>query len=410
MLKAGYMEEWVYHNTYSGAPQGGIVSPLLANIVLTERDKFVEDKLIPQYTRGKRRKTNPQYEQGRNKARWVMKKGNWKRANEIRKIYTKLPSGKSNDPQFRRIWYIRYADDFLLGFIGTRAEAETIKKEIGNFLQSIKLAMSEEKTFITHALTQKARFLNYEINLMNSNEKIGTVNQHRQRIINQELWFSVPKDVINRWKARVSKKGVITHRAELQNISDYDIISTYEVELQGLINYYNRAHNVYRSMNYLRHLWEHSLTKTLAAKHKTKVTAIYQKYLIFSTIDRRKAIGVEIPREGKKPLRAAFGKKPIQRETHTGIKDNIQNLYIGRNELLKRLLADTCELCGSTENVEAHHIRKLANLKKKYKGRKEPPRWVKKMIAIRRKTLFVCAKCHEEIHGGLYDSVHLRKV
>lgn len=150
------------------------------------------------------------------------------------------------------------------------------------------------------------------------------------------------------------------------------------------------------------------LAKTLAAKYKTKATTIYRKYRQFFTIDKRHILGVEIQREGKKPSRTVFGSKPIQRETRSIMRDTIQTVYNKRNEIVTRLLADVCELCGSKVNVEAHHIKKLADLKKRYK--KEPPTWVKNMIAIRRKTLFVCEKCHRTIHNGTYDGKKLTNV
>lgn len=409
MLKAGYMEDWTYHATYSGTPQGGIVSPLLMNIVLNEIDEFVENTLIPKYTQGKKRKANPEYEKQWHKAYRARKAGNWKSANELRKLYTKLPSKMAADPDFRRLWYVRYADDTLFGFIGTKAEAEEIKRALGDFLQTLKLDMSEEKTLITHALTERARFLNYEIHLMEENSEVRTrKDKVKARTINGGLWFSVPEDVIKKWIAKVSKHEKITHRAEFLNVSDYDIISTYEVQLQGLINYYSRAHNIVNRMSYLRHVWEESLAKTLAAKYKTKTTTIYRKYRQYFTVDGRNILGTEIQREGKKPLRAVFGRKPIQRETQSIIRDKIQTVYNQRNELITRLLADVCELCGSKVDVEAHHIKKLADLKKRYAYKKEPPTWVKKMIAIRRKTLFVCKKCHEKIHHGTYDGIGLR--
>ena len=407
MLKAGYMEQWTYHATYSGTPQGGIVSPLLANIVLNELDIYVEDILIPKYTKGKKRKANPEYERLSAKARRAKKNGDWKTANALRREYTKLPSKMSQDENFKRLWYVRYADDTLFGLIGTKAEAEAIKEEFGQFLNRMKLEMSEKKTFVTHARSEKARFLNYELNYMEENSETRMRKDGvKARTVNGGLWFGIPKDVIKTWKAKVQKANKTTHRSELLNMSDYDIISTYETQLQGLINYYNRAHSVKKRMSYLRYVWEESLAKTLAAKHKSNVTVIYKKYQKFTTIDERKILGVEIQREGKKPLTAVFGKKPIQRNVRTDIVEEMQTVYVKRNELLTRMLAETCELCGNQHNVEAHHVRKLADLKK----HKEKPQWMKKMIAIRRKTLFVCQKCHTEIHNGKYDGIALMKV
>jgi hypothetical protein len=103
------------------------------------------------------------------------------------------------------------------------------------------------------------------------------------------------------------------------------------------------------------------------------------------------------------PIQGQFGKKPIERKTNIVMKDNISRLYIKRNGLITRLLANKCELCGSEAEVEGHHIKKLKDLKKRYEGRREKPDWVKRMIAIHRKTLFVCRECHKKIHAGTYD-------
>ena len=69
-----------------------------------------------------------------------------------------------------------------------------------------------------------------------------------------------------------------------------------------------------------------------------------------------------------------------------------------RSEVLTRLLADTCEMCGSHDGVEVHHIRHLKDLQTK--GQAERPEWVRRMAAMRRKTLVVCRTCHENIHYG----------
>ena len=398
MLKAGYVENWKYHETYSGAPQGGIVSPLIANIVLNELDKFIEDEIIPEFMKGKQRKFNMEYINLSSRERRARKRGDWKTAKNLRKQYTKLPSRLPNDPGFRRLWYVRYCDDFLLGLIGTKEEALVIKKRIKEFLKSIELEMSTQKTLITHARSGKARFLNYHINLMNSENKVSVIKKHaiagthKRRTINQQLFFSIPSDVTKEWLKKVEKGERTKHRCELLNLSDYDIITTYEVELQGLINYYSRIHNQ-QQLRHLRYKWRESLIKTLAAKYRTKMKKIRRKYQRFTNEKKEKLIGVE-----------------IQRHIGIVIKDKIQTIYIKRNELINRLLAEVCELCG-IKNValEGHHIRKLKDLIKQWKGRKKP-NWVHKMIAIKRKTLFVCTSCHQSIHAGKYDGRKLTQV
>lgn len=271
--------------------------------------------------------------------------------------------------------------------------------------------MSEEKTLITHARTNKARFLGYEINLMDADDKVSTVKRHGQRgrhtrrTINQQLFFSVPQEVIKTWLEKVEENKNIRARCELLGLSDYDIITTYEVELQGWINYYSRAHNQ-EQLKHLRYKWKESLKHTLARKYKTNLSVIKNKYETFYNVKGEKVVGVSIEREGKKPLVTTFGRKPIQRHRKV-LRDEIQEIYINRNGLIDRLLAETCELCGKEASpVEGHHIRKLKNLNKG----KEKPEWMKRMIEIKRKTLFVCKECHRKIHSGKYDGKRLTQV
>ncbi len=298
---------------------------------------------------------------------------------------------------------MRYADDTLLGYNGTKEEAEAVKKEFGNFIKSITLEMSEEKTLITHALTGKARFLNYEIKIMWNN----TWRKGKRRSANGQIRFLIPRDVIRKWKQKVKgHKYEIKARAELMNLSDFDIITRYETDMQGIINYYILAHNVVSEMYRLRGCFKGSLVKTLAAKYKTNVAKIYRKYTMVNA-DGKKVIAVKIDREGKKPLITVFGRKPIHRESNVEIRDEIQTIHVNRNERIDRLLAEKCELCGKEGDVEGHHIKKLKDLKKRWAGRKEKPEWVKRMRAIKRKTLFVCEECHDKIHNGTYDGAKI---
>jgi group II intron reverse transcriptase/maturase len=402
MLEAGYMEDWKYHKTYSGTPQGGIVSPLLANIVLHELDSHVEKALIPRFTRGKTRKRDSTYMQMANQAVKARKAGNYREAKRLHKIYSTHPTQRYNDPEFRRLKYVRYADDFLLGFIGTKAEAKAIKAEIGEFLRKeVNLEMSKDKTLVTHASDGTARFLNYEIRARRSQEKSRTERCGRwttRRNYVGQIELKVPMDVVKQWKRKVSKKGII-HRVELVNNSDFDIISLYESQTQGVINYYCLAQNVVREMWKLRSCYQESLIKTLAAKHKEDAAKIIKKYLRYM-VDGRKVIAVEVKREGKKPLKAVFGAQPIRKKKTAKIQDEIQIFSTERTQLIERLLADVCELCGKSEKLEGHHIKKLKDLKKK---QRKLEHWEKRMIAIRRKTLFVCGECHKAIHNGTYD-------
>lgn len=406
MLQAGYLENWKYNQTYSGTPQGGVISPLLANIILNELDTFMEETIIPKYTKGDRRKRkrNPKYQRWQNMAVRAKKKGDVAKYRYAMRETRKVPAYADDGCKWVR--YIRYADDFLIGVAGTRKDCEAMKREVGNFLETIKLKLSEEKTLITHATTEKAKFLGYLIGTIKEDTKQTRSTKGKRRSINGGIKLHIPDDVTKKWIKAISEGHVIIHKAERINNTDYDIIMAYEMEMQGLINYYSMAHDVGDKMGHLRSSYEESLVKTLAAKHKCAQSEIKRKYGKY-TADGRRVIAIEVEREGRKPFVASFGKKPIQQKRSVKIHNEIEYLRTNRTELISRLLNDTCELCGSKEKVQGHHVRKLVDLKKKYQGKNEPPKWVEKMVAINRKTLFVCRKCHHEIHGGIYDGARI---
>jgi group II intron reverse transcriptase/maturase len=411
MLRAGYMENWEYHKTLSGTPQGSGVSPILANIVLNELDQFVENELLPKYNRGKERPKTPEYEWISHQIQYARKKGNKERVQTLKKQQRQMPSRDPNSPDYRRLRYNRYADDFILGFAGPRCEAETIKEEIRKFLQTLGLELSPEKTLITHALTDEARYLNYAISVSKCNTRMtqrrkdgtrGTV----QRAVNYRLVLRVPDDVKRKWQQKYMKDGKTIHRKELTHLSDFEIVNAYGAEFRGIVNYYSLARNVARAFYPVKGTFMMAAAKTLACKHKTKVTRIYRKYKRKSEYGMV-ALTVEVPNPNnpEKPLRAQLGEKPIRTNLSEVIRDRVYQPYdpFTRNELTRRLLANQCELCGSNEGINVHHVRKLADVQKRYQGRKDPPNWVKFMMSRRRKTVVVCKTCHHQIHNGAYD-------
>ena len=411
LLRAGYLEDWQYHRTLSGSPQGGVVSPILSNIYLDKFDTYVEQVLIPAYTRGARRHPNLQYEALRAKANRRKRAGKRKEAQRLWTQVQHLPSRDPNDPDYRRLKYVRYADDTLFGFIGPKAEAEEIKEKIANWLrENLKLSLSIEKTLITNASSDAARFLGYEIVAQRANEKHNS--QSGYRTVNGKMGLRVPAEVVQKRCARYMRKGVPAHRNELIQDDDFTIINRYQAEYRGLVQYYWLAINV-SWFHKLHWVMQASLLRTLARKHRTSLKAMSEKYRATTETPYGRLSCLEIVVEranGKKPLVAQFGGIPLRRQEKAIITDldpaYSQQRGHDRNELIKRLLAEKCELCGSKMNVEVHHIRKLADLREK--GQKEKPRWVKKMAQRRRKTLIVCAYCHENIHRG-YGKPQTRK-
>jgi group II intron reverse transcriptase/maturase len=399
MLKAGYLEDWRWNATLSGVPQGGIASPIMSNIYLDRLDKFVETQLIPQYHRGQRRRENPDYEQISRAIRAARKRGDREAARALRRQRRLVPSKDLHDPGYRRLRYCRYADDILLGFSGPKCEAVQIKLQLGQFLQDeLKLKLSESKTLITHAHTGRARFLGYDIVTWHCDDKLDS---RGRRTTNANIGLLVPRDVVARKCALYMRRGKSWHRPQMLSDHDYSIVSQYQAEYRGIVQYYLLASNVYY-LGKLHWVMQTSLLKTLAGKHRSSVAKMACKYK--TTIDTphgpRTALQCVVERGGgRKPLVAQFGGIPLKRQKKTTIVDRSPNLATtSGNELIGRLLASRCELCGATTRLEVHHIRKLADLNKP--GRNEKPTWIKIMAKRRRKTLITCTVCHDNIHAG----------
>lgn len=412
MLKAGYLEDWVYHQSFSGTPQGGIISPLTSNIMLHELDCFVEDIIIPQYTKSKHRKRNPVYLKlgyARQKAK---QSDNIELYKRLTKVQRTISYGDTHDPNYRRLRYVRYADDFLLGFIGPKSEAIAIKEQIGVFLQGINLQMSEEKTFITHALTQKARFLGYHIQTRKCNTKLTRrPDGVKVRSINGSIELQVPLDVRTKWIDRYTRAGKTYQIGAYIQLSDYEIVKTYGAQLRGLVNYYAMADNIGTTLRYVRWVCLESTRKTLASKHRISSPRISNKRYRHKggITDNGKLewqhIRVTIQRKDKKPLIAKCGETPLRTQKTVYSSDKIPPAFImgTRSELTVRLVMGECELCGAKAALEAHHVNKLKNLKQRWKGRKSKPKWVQWMIARNRKVIVVCHGCHQSITHGRYD-------
>lgn len=398
MLEAGYLDDWKFHKTISGTPQGGVISPLLANIYLHQFDKWVGEELIPQYTRGKKQKANSAYNRLSRRIKCYQDKGDYKKAHQLIVERRNLPSVDTYDTSYRRLRYVRYADDFILGFTGSKAEAKAIKKQIGDFLNTkLSLELSQEKTLITHATGESAKFLGYEIKAQRVNDYID--NKGR-RSANGVIALFVPASVIESKCRQYMKNGKAIHRNNLLHDDDFSIVQTYQQEYRGLVQYYILAQNLSWFSKVYWYM-ETSLLKTLAFKHKSSINKMLAKYKTTTTSTNGRTVPclqVVVPREDKPPLVATWGGISLSYKKKAVIEDAPYQVYGGRTELIKRLLANKCELCGSEENIEVHHIRKLADLNK-HNG-KLVPKWKEIMSARCRKTLVTCRDCHHAIHNG----------
>jgi group II intron reverse transcriptase/maturase len=396
MLRAGYLEDWVWGATLSGVPQGGVLSPCLSNIYLDRLDKFVETTLLPGYNRGALRKHNPEYQRVQYALARARERGDHVAVRALRKQRRGLPTQDPDDPGYRRLRYVRYADDILLGFAGPKAEAEEIKRRLGQFLQEgLKLELSATKTLITHARSGAARFLGYEITTQHANHVITG----GRRAANGQIGLRVPRDVITTKCSRYMQRGRPERRPGLMNEQDHAIISRYGAEYRGIVQYYLLAGDVGR-LSRLHWVMLTSLLKTLAGKYDSSVTKMARKYAV--TIETphgpRKCMQVTVDRgQDKKPLVATFGGIPLRRQKNAVLIDRQPDRPTPhRRELVRRLLAGRCEICGHAGEVQVHQIRKLADLARP--GQPDQPEWMGIMVRRSRKTLVVCGPCHADIH------------
>ena len=396
MLKAGYLEDWEYRDSLSGCPQGGVVSPILSNVYLDKLDKFVEQELIPQYTRGTRRKCNPEYDRIQYQLARARKRGDRAAARDLEKQLRSLPASDPMDPGYRRLKYTRYADDHILGFIGPKAEAEEIKAKLAKFLrETLGLELNQQKTLITHARSQHARFLGYDITVQHSRDKITG----GRRTVNGTIALRVPRDVIKAQTARYRRRGKPSHRPRLQNLDDYDIVRKYGAEYAGVVNYYLLARDVYR-LTTLRWNAESSMLRTLARKHRSSVAkmAARHKAKIETSDGLRTCFEARKHREGKKDLVARFGGIILRQDRRAVIRDPVPApAPYPRKELVRRLRKQECELCETGTTVAVHQVTGLRELGKPGPGQ---PAWAALMAKMRRKTLIVCAPCHDWIHAN----------
>lgn len=402
-LKAGYLENWQYHKTYSGTPQGGIISPLLANIYLHELDKFVM-KLKSEFDTPGVGQITPEYRELHNEIKRLSHRLTKVTGEEREMVLAEykpkrqklmtIPCTAQTD---KKLKYVCYADDFLIAVKGNREDCQWIKSKLAEFIgDTLKMELSEDKTLITHS-SKCARFLGYDVRVRRSGKiKRGGPGHVKMRTLNGGVELLVPlNDKIRQF---VFTKGVAiqkedgsmfpVHRKYLVGLTDLEIVSVYNAELRGICNYYGMASN-FCKLHYFSYLMEYSCLKTLASKHKTSLSKIIDKFN-----DGTGKWGV--PYETKMGSKRRYFANYADCKGKGSATDYISNAAVvygyAVNTLENRLKAKVCELCGTTESdhYEVHHINELKNLKGK-------ERWEIAMIAKHRKTLVVCRDCHRSI-------------
>lgn len=408
-LKAGYVEDWTFHNTYSGMPQGGIVSPILANIYLDKLDKYVKE-YIRHFDMGtKRRPGKESNDLANERKRTVRKLKKVKDGTEKAALVARLkaieqeraafPSGDEMDGSYRRLKYIRYADDFILGVIGSKEDALRIKEDIKSFLsESLALELSEEKTLITHT-GKSAKFLGYEITVTRNNHQRRDVQGRLRRTYGKRARLNVSMATLRDklleygameiklrngkeiWKPKC-RSGLIFN-------DDLEILDRYNRETVGFCNYYLIANNCVVLHNF-RYIMEYSMYKTFAGKYRSTVRKINKKYRL------NKLFTVKYEQKGVIKSRTFYKTSFKRRTTAFNGSCDIEPYSIAdvsRTNLTDRLKAEKCELCGATGKLIMHHVRNLKDLKGKES-------WKRLMSARKRKTIALCPSCHRLRHLG----------
>jgi group II intron reverse transcriptase/maturase len=411
-LKAGYLEDWQYHNTYSGTPQGGIISPILANIYLDKLDRYMEE-LKKRFDKGAVRAVYPETYELEKKRGVLAKKLRNTNSEEEKQVLTEkireidrkkltIPYSDPFDTSFKRLQYVRYADDFLIGVIGSKEDAIAIKEQVKAFVaDTLILELSDEKTLITHS-EKRARFLGYDIYVRRSTatkkDKTGRLCRH----LNGTVCLEMPKELMRKklleYSAMTIEKTVYGKdnwkakaRYYLKDNDDLEILDQYNSEIRGFRNYYRIANNAAHASSF-GYIMQYSMFKTFATKYRTTMRRMIEKLRI------GKNFGVRFTdKEGKTKTRLfyneGFARKPLQKNAVVDVIPQTV-MYSSKTSLMARLSAGQCELCGKTDcEIEIHHVRKLKDLKgKSY--------WERFMIARNRKTLALCLDCHEKLHSG----------
>lgn len=417
-LRAGYMENWTWNATYSGAAQGSIISPILANIYMNELDTFMSD-YKQQFDRGDQRAYHAEY--ARRKTRWYgyrkTTEKNWEhyteqereeRTTEIARrfeAWSSLPSMEPMDEKYRRILYCRYADDFLIGVIGSKQDAEQIRMDVKAFLaEKLHLELSMEKTLITNA-ADKANFLGYEVTVSRRGKHFVRRKQGSFRPSEGIVKLYVPKE---KWMKRLlENENMMIHtgsdgkemwkpvaRSSFVNRAPVEIIAGFNAEIRGLYNYYALASNV-SVLNKYYYIMQYSMYRTFACKYRCPMTKVIQRY----KKDGIFAMDYVTPKGVQKRIEFyhdGFKQKvPMLMAEVDQLPRPVTVYNYQPSELIVRMLRGTCEFCGSHGNtVKVHHVAALKDLNP------EKP-WEAKMLSMRRKSLVVCDHCFDLIQSDM---------
>jgi group II intron reverse transcriptase/maturase len=411
-LRAGYIEDWRYNQTYSGTPQGGNLSPILSNVYLNELDQHVANK-IREFNKGKHREWRREYwrvcerrQRAKKKARQT---GDWTSYKALTQQMLETQATEPIDMGFRRMYYCRYADDFLVGIVGNKEDAKATKEWLSTWLrEELHLELSEEKTAITHA-TKRVRFLGYDI-LRGSDKRRVRVRRKQgqgvQRTCKQKLQLLLPRDKCETFAKEYGQrqKWQGRERIHLIHLSELEILMIYNAEVRGFLGYYMLADNLNAVASSLLWLTTTSFLKTLAAKRRSTLRKVARS---LKRGPNRYVISLDKKDGSVKEYALVVSTRQLESKRVTDGEVDAKpqvGMYRSRTELGQRLRAQQCEWCGTKVGpIEVHHVRRLKDLE----GKKA---WERQMIARRRKTMVLCKACHTDLHAGkLTEATKLRE-
>jgi group II intron reverse transcriptase/maturase len=370
-----------------GLIEGGLISPILSNIYMHPFDEWMEDVLIPKYTIGSRKKANPEY------TKMIRRHGS-----AVDKL---ISTGIANDENFGRVSYVRYVDDFLIGVIGSKETCMRIREEIKVFLEKhLAMALNIDKTHITHATTEKALFLGYDISCT-PKSKMSVGYNSRKRLVRKttRTILNAPiKRVVERLRLKgfLNKENQPTRCGRYINTDLWNIVDSYKSIERGIINYYSMANNYGRLAARVHYSLKYSCALTISSKMKLRTMRgtfkRYGKNLEIKVGDK----SISYPNISYKRPR-----KVIPRFDDNFSFENYFEGLVYRHKRHVGNLTGPCIVCDSYDNIEVHHVRALKDISKKKD-------WLSMTMAkFTRKQVPVCKSCHIKIHKGIYDGKRL---
>lgn len=370
------------------------------------------DEYAKRFDKGNKRRVNPAYNRICNKRNSLKRKLNTETdvkkreilISQIRNMRTEMqqiPYGNDMDEQYKRLKYVRYADDFLIGVIGSKSDCEVIKADLTKYMQEqLKLELSEEKTLITNA-QDKAKFLGYEIYVQRSESKVKNSLGRTNRMFNGNVRLHVSTEIArNKLLAmnamvikQINSKEIwwAESRGFLTSLKEEDIIAQYNLEIRGFYNYYSIANNISAVGGTFGGIMKRSCIKTLAHKHNSTMRKEWKRYR-----EGQDFVVRYMDNKGQEKCRVLYNEGFRRKQVNDYAEcDHMPNTcFLPQASLVERLKNGVCELCGNKAPLMMHHVRTLSKLK-------ADTEWNKLMLKKGRKTLAVCEKCNALIQS--YD-------